>query len=186
MNHTSTQEIKHLEILRDFTFNTHANVQYKRKKISRTRTIIESDGVSLPQLKEEYVSAFGRVLYPEFIEYAYLLEGCTKKLFYYLVFHQVDIDTCEFKFNDQMIFEFNSYNAVKGVSYTTATVKSAKKKLVEHNIIVNLKRGAWMMNPMIIGGKSVDQRRRLINVYSDLLLYAGKSVSTKFYPVYVA
>ena len=182
-SYTSPLEIKHSNILNDITFNEHSSVQYKRKKISRARTIIESDGVSLPLFKEEYVSAFGRMLYPEFMEYAYLLEGCTKKLFYYLVFHEVDVHTCEFKFNEQIISEFRDYNNIKGTPYSTTTVKSAKKKLVDHNIIINLNRGAWMMNPMIVGGKSADQRRRLINVYSDILLFAGRNVSLKFYPV---
>ena len=40
-----------------------------------------------------------------------------------------------------------------------------------------------MINPMIVGGTTSLDRRRLINVYSDKLREKGKNLDHQFYPL---
>ena len=103
----------HNKILNEFTFNESLTSSYTpRKKLSRVRSSYIDEGVVMLEWQDEMVSNTGRIIYPEFMEYSYFVEGCAKKLLYYLVFHHVDVTTCEFLFNDQIVYEFNCYNDI--------------------------------------------------------------------------
>ena len=135
-----------------FTFNEGKDVFYKPKKISRARSLRVDEDVVIPSNVNEKVSGDGITIYPEFMEYCYSLEGCPKKLLFYLIFHHADLGSCEFTFNDQTIHEFRSYDKIvtnNRKTYTTAAIKSALRSLVKTNISVNIKRGKYMINPMI-------------------------------------
>src|SRR5664279_3173550 len=110
MNHRIlTQEEKHRKILTSFTFNPSREFKgrsFTKKVISRSRSIHIDDGVHLPQLTNEYISGTGILIFPEFVEYCFTLEGCTKKLLLYLIFHHVDPVSCEFLYNAQVVHEF--------------------------------------------------------------------------------
>ena len=91
----------------------------------------------------------------------------------------------EFIFNDQVIAEFQGYDVIMvrdAKSYTTGVVRSAIRKLVGYNIIINVKRERYMLNPMIAGGTSALDRRRLIGVYANILVGKGKNGITDFFP----
>ena len=144
------------------------------------------DNIVHLQYQKEYVSDTGRKIYPEFIEYCYLLEGCQKKLLFYLIFHHVESKTGEFIFNDQIIAEFRNYNEIitnGGKNNSTGVVKSACRKLVKSNIIVNINRGKYMLNPMIMSGSNAYQRRSLMNTYTGMLLKKKKDSSNNFFPI---
>ena len=67
-------------------------------------------------------------------------------------------------------------------SHTRGVIRSAIRKLVQHNIVTNIKREKWMVNPMIAGGTSALDRRRLIGVYANILVGKGKNGITDFLP----
>ena len=187
MNHKLlNQDQKHKKVLREFTFNDHRAVIYTGKKIDRSKSLSKYQGILIPVPSNETVSSEGRTIYPEFLEYCYSLEGCPKKLLLYLMFHQVDLKSCEFTFNDQTIHAFKSYHTIvcnHRKPYTTNAIKSALRMLVKVNVSTCVKRGKYMLNPMIMGGMSSSHRRSLIIAYSFKLLMKDKDVSTHFYPV---
>lgn len=126
----------------------------------------------------------GIAIFPEIMEYCYFLEGCSRKLLHYVLFHHMD-KAGEFVFNDQVIEEFTSYDAIMvhgNKSHTRGVIRSAIRKLVDHNIVTNIKREKYMVNPMIAGGNSALDRRRLIGVYANMLVSKGKNGITDFFP----
>ena len=182
----SKQEQQHKKILHDFTFDQHKIKLYKKKKISRVTSMGSDEGVKIPHLHNEVVSEIGVLIYPEFMEYCYFLDGCARKLLYYVIFHHMQT-TCEFVFNDQVIEEFACYDAIMirgNKSHTHGVIRSAIRKLVDHNIVTNIKREKYMVNPMIAGGTSALDRRRLIGVYANILVAKGKDGITDFFPRY--
>jgi len=140
----------------------------------------------MPIPADERVSSTGRTIFPEFLEYCFGLEGCSKKLLLYLIFHHVDLVSCEYAFNDQTIYDFKLYCSIAASDskpYTTTAVKAALRTLVKSNVSICVKRRKYMLNPMIMGGMSSSHRRSLINDYSFKLFMKRKDVSTLFYPV---
>ena len=168
----SEQEQQHKKILNDFTFDEHKKRFYKKKKICRVTSLVVDEEVKIHKSHNEVVADTGIVIYPEFMEYCYFLEGCARKLLHYLIFHHMETSG-EFIFNDQVIAEFQGYDFIidrDAKSYTTGVVRSAIRKLVQYNIITNFNREKYMVNPMIAGGISASDRRRLIGVYANMLV----------------
>lgn len=180
------QRERHIRILKEFTFDEFKQKVYKAKKISRPISGTEEDGVVIFQHQEDKFSNHGCIIYPEFMEFCYSLEGCPKKLLFYLIFHHVDESTNKFLFNAHVIHDFSSYNDIKtngGKPYTKGVIKAALRTLVKMNILLNTKRREYMVNPTVIGGKNLSGRINLITQYSHLLIEKGKDSDTKFYPV---
>ena len=182
----SEQELQHRKILHDFTFDEHKKKLYKKKKISRVTSVVVDEEVIINRLHNEDVADTGIVIYPEFMEYCYFLEGCARKLLHFVIFHNMETSGV-FVFNDQVIAEFQAYDFIMvrdAKSYTTGVVRSAIRKLVKYNIITNVKREKYMVNPMIAGGISASDRRRLIGVYANMLVGKGKNGITDFFPCF--
>lgn len=186
MNRIAVKQIeKHKQILSAFTFDEYSRVIYSPKKIERRIGIIADEGINILQSQNELISGSGRTLFPEFVEYCYFLEGCSKKLLLFLVFHHVNHITCEFLYNDQTVHNFNKYNSIMADGkppYKASAIKGALRKLVDSNLIGNLATGKYMLNPMIMGGNSVPQRMSLINTYSLALIRKKKDTIEGFLP----
>jgi hypothetical protein len=123
-------------------------------------------------------------IYPEALAYLFKVEGCTKQLFMYLLIFHVDRGTGEFKFNASIVKEFLDLCKLFGESYKEDSVKQAMKNLRKMNVVLNLKRGLNMVNPMITGGNNEKARQSLIKEYGFQLLQEGKDVINDFYPRY--
>ncbi|MCX6314984.1 MAG: hypothetical protein NTX08_09655 [Sphingobacteriales bacterium] len=153
-----TEQFKaHKSVLNDFTFNKNAQRTFGAGKISRTIYIRDSGGIKIPEGMEEFI-----------------------------VFHQLNPQKNTFLFNPQIIAAFNNYCMVTtGKTYKASTVQQLLRKgLVERNIIVNVSKGKYMLNPMIGGCTTFAVRRTLIAEYNDLLIRKRKNTFTGFYPKY--
>lgn len=186
MNQEFVRQIdKHKEILSAFTFNQYSKTIYSPKKIERRTGIIADEGVNIFETQNELISGSGQTLFPEFVEYCYFLEGCPKKLLLFLVFHHVNHITCEFLYNAETVHDFNKYNSIMAdgkSTYKPSAIKGALQTLVNSNLIGNLTRGKYMLNPMIMGGTGVSQRVSLINKYSQHLFKKKRTQLMVFYP----
>ena len=166
-------------------FNPLNQTVYNRLKINRTVSIRQVEDVFIPELVPETLSETGFTIYPEFFMYAYYLEGCPKLLFFYLVFHQVNLMNGEFLYNASVAHEFAEYcNLVEGKRYSSAVTKKALSTLVNKNLVLNIERGngRYLVNPVVVGGKTIAERRVLIKAYSYHLVLQGKDPITQFYP----
>ena len=176
----------HNAISTDFTFNKNTNRKYDFGKVKRTVSIRQSGGINIPVEVEEKISKNGMVLYPEFLEYIFQVEGIAKKLLLYIIFYELSPQNNTFNFNPQIIAGFNSYcKATTGKTYSASTVRQAlRKQLVGRNLLLSGKRGEYILNPMVGGSSTYRIRRTLISDYSDLLLKKGKDPNQYFYPVF--
>lgn len=182
-----TEQFKaHKSVLNDFTFNKNAQRTFGAGKISRTIYIRDSGGIKIPEGMEEKISRTGVTFYPESLEYIFQVDGIAKKLLMFIVFHQLNPQKNTFLFNPQIIAAFNNYCMVTtGKTYKASTVQQLLRKgLVERNIIVNVSKGKYMLNPMIGGCTTFAVRRTLIAEYNDLLIRKRKNTFTGFYPKY--
>lgn len=74
---------------------------------------------------------------------------------------------------------FNRYCVTAtGTAYKVQTVQQAlRKELVARNLIMSVKRGVYMLNPMIGGCNTFQLRKTLIADYSYILVTKGKDGS---------
>ena len=173
------------------------------KKITRPISgRLDSDGVKHLDFEELRIFGYAIRLYPEALPYMFKLDGCAKRLFLYLLmFHMKPIKASakkkekkaeelrfeggiEFRFNASIINEFLALCQLFGESYKEDSVKQAMKDLRKMNIVLNVKRGLNVVNPMITGGTSERARVALIKEYGFQLLQNGYDVINDFYPRY--
>jgi hypothetical protein len=156
------------------------------KEVNRViSVVIGADGFVMLNRKKLIVSGSSIKIYPEFLAYAVGLEGCPLKLILYILFHKIDLVTCRLLINDQVIKEFKDYISVveSTKKYKKDVVKQALRKLVEANLLQSVKRGFYMVNPMVIAKDSA-LRRTLISEYSKILFEKGNDVEADFFPKY--
>ena len=180
------QFIIHSNVLKDVTFNKHAERTYTAGKVSRTVSIRDSGGFKMVDEMDEKISRTGVIFYPESLEYIFEVEGIAKKLLMFIAFHLLNPRKNTFLFNPQTLAAFNNYSAITtNKTYKSSTVQQLlRKELVERNIVVNVSTGQYMLNPMIGGCNTFAIRRTLIAEYSDLLIKKGKNTFADFYPKY--
>jgi len=181
-----TSDKAHDAIMRDFTLNKNSDRSFGYGKARRIVSIQRSGSIRMPKWMEEKVSSSGVMLYPEFAEYAFQVEGVAKKLLLFIIFHLVNPRKNTFLFNAHVIAGFNRYStAIAGITYTMGTVKQAlRKELVARNLVANVSKGKYMLNPMIGGCSTMLLRKTLIAEYSSLLVNKGKDPIAGFYPKY--
>jgi len=158
--------------------------RYKRKKMSRTTDAVEDGVLHLMKLEDNFLEP-KVTLHPEFVAFAFHLEGVPRKLLLYIIFYELNVDTCRFHLNAQMIYRFHEFCALfGGKRHPDSVVTQAKKRLVKMNIMQSVAKGQYMVNPLIIGGASKYLRTELINKYSFHLIEKGRDTSSDFYPRY--
>lgn len=181
--------IQHGIVGRNVIFNSSSNVNYKVGKHSITMSSSkymdgEEEFVTLDR-KEFKFSKTGLTLLPEFLPfYMTMKEGCAKKLLMYILFHELEMKTCTFPFDDHVIVQFNNYcKLVNAPTYKEDVVKQAIRDIVDANLAISVKRKSYMINPIIvsIGSKS---RWSLINAYLVKLKDKGKEIDDSFFPKY--
>jgi hypothetical protein len=122
-------------------------------------------------------------LYPESLAYLFTLEGCAKKLFLYLLFIHADRQTGEVRFNDSIIDEFTEFCEIFGVVYKLDSIKQAIKELRDKNILLNIRKGMNLINPMITS-KSDALRNSAIKSYCFEIVKEGNDPYDDFFPTY--
>jgi hypothetical protein len=174
---------KHLEFL---TFLLGAERNYKKKNLERSLSVHKEpvDGVNLINRNQESVLEPRVTLNPEFLAFTFSLEGCPRKLLNYILFYEMDVRTGTFRFNAHVIDRFKDFCDLFGQCYQNGVVKQGMQALVERNIAVNIQRGLYIINPLVAGGKKLDDRKRLVNEYSNLLREKGCDPVIDFFPRY--
>lgn len=155
------------------------------KKIRRAiAEHVDKEGIKQLTFEEMGILSKGLILYPEAMAYLFFIEGCPRRLFFFLLMFHVDKDTGEVRFNASVILEFIDFCKLFDTVYEEDSVKQAMKDLREKNVFLNVKRGLDIINPMIAGGNSEKGRISLISEYGFKLLQDKKDVIFDFYPRY--
>lgn len=145
---------------------------------------IDTEKIVIPELKTDSLLEKAVSLHPEAAAFLFHMEGCPRKLLMYLMFFEVDLDTCLFRFNASVIKSFADYCMMFGPAYADKVVKKAIGQLTRRNAILSTARGTYMVNPLLYGGKVPATRRELINKYGSLLIKKRKEVVKYCYPIY--
>jgi len=168
-------------------YDAHNSCFIPKKILSRAVSIktdnSDSDKIKTIENVELRVLNKVIVLYPESLAYLFVLEGCTKRLFLYLLFLHTERLTGEIRFNTSTIREFIEFCKLFGIEYKEDSVKQAMKELRENNILLNLQRGKNLINPMITGA-SEKARTSAIKEYSFQLAKKGHDAVADFFPRY--
>jgi hypothetical protein len=133
---------------------------------------------------EDFTTRSKISVHPEFMAYAFHLYGLSRKLFLYLVFCEVNNDTCRFTIDDKMIERFRGFCLMFNEEENTTTILQATRSLIRKNILLAISDTEYMLNPLIAGGANENKRRKLIDSYGELLQKKGLDTSVHFYPKY--
>lgn len=174
---------KHLEFV---SFLLNSEHGYKKKNLERSLSVHADpkDNIKLLTRKQESILEPRVSLNPEFLAFTFTLEGCPRKLLNYVLFYEMEMRTGAFRFNSQVVDNFRSFCELFDESYQAGVIKQAMQTLVEKNIALNIKRGHYIINPMLTGGKKLEDRKRLVNEYSNLLRNKGCDTVFDFFPKY--
>ena len=133
---------------------------------------------------EDYITQSKVTVHPEFIAFAFHLYGLSRKLFMYLVFCEVNNDTCKLTINKEVMHRFRNFSLLFGEEETETSILQAARSLIRKNIMIALSDEEYLLNPLIAGGANENKRRKLIDQYSLLLQQKGLDTSVHFYPRY--
>ena len=156
----------------------------KKKKIVRT---IDRSGRRLLSMLglEEYTLQSGISIHPEFVAYSFHLYGLSRKLFLYIVFFEVDNNTCRFTIDQAMIRRFREFCLLfEEKEEYDKIIQQYIGSLIRKNAMIGFDNEKYMLNPLIAGGVSENKRRKLIEVYCKVLEKRGLDTSSHFYPRY--
>ena len=124
-------------------------------------------------------------IHPEFVAYAFHLYGLSRKLFLYIVFYEMNNDTCRFILDKAMMQRFREFCLLfEEGEESDKSIQQAIRSLIRKNTIIALNAEEFMLNPLIAGGANENKRRKLIDVYSKLLERKGLDTSIHYYPRY--
>lgn len=135
---------------------------------------------------EDCVAQSNVSIHPEFVAFAFHLYGLSRKLFLYLIFFELDNNTCTFKIKAETIQRFLDFCSLFGDEEDRSSyVLQAARTLMRKNIMIALDDENYMLNPLVAGGSNVRKRKKLIDIYSELLEKKGLDASLHFYPKYL-
>lgn len=134
---------------------------------------------------EDYTTQSKISIHPEFVAFAFHLYGLPRKLFLYILFFEVNNETCRFTAGIEMKNRFCQFCSLFGEGEKTEReIKQAIKSLVRKNTMISIDDEGYMLNPLIAGGSGEHQRRKLIDLYCQLLTKNGLDSTLNFYPKY--
>ena len=156
----------------------------KSKKLTRHVDKTNQQVLGLLGL-QDYTARTNVSIHPEFVAYAFHLYGLSRKLFLYIIFYELNNETCRFMVNPGMTQRFLDFCTLFGEEdQTSQTVAQALRSLVRKNTMISVDACEYMLNPLIAGGGNENKRRKLIDVYTRLLEDSGLDTSVHFYPRY--
>jgi hypothetical protein len=158
--------------------------RYCNKRMRRSLRSKLSEGIRIPLYVQETVLGGKVSFYPEAAAFTFYLDGCPRILFNYLVFFELNVDIGRFKWNPQVMERFITHCSLFKKEYRDTAIKQALRRLVKDNIVLNYKRGEYLINPLITGGSNEAGRRDLIKKYTAHLIKKGKDPDIDFYPLY--
>lgn len=112
------------------------------------------------------------------------LNGHNKNLFLFLLLFHVNSKTLEIYWDELVIQEYIDYcDALELRKPSGNQIKETIKELTKRKVITNIKRGKYMLNPIIIGGMNEYSRNDMMRKYSEIVLAKNKSVHDELFPV---
>lgn len=134
---------------------------------------------------EDYTAQSKVSVHPEFVAFAFHLYGLSRKLFLYIIFFELNNNTCTFTMNAEMLKRVRDFFSLFGEeAEVDASILQASTNLIRKNIMLVTEGDEFMLNPLIAGGSNARKRRKLIDGYCRLLEKKGLDTSVNFYPKY--
>jgi len=169
---------------RSFLEHTAKAPNTKSRKLIRYVDRTNQSVLSLLGL-QDYTARTKISVHPEFVAYAFHLYGLSRKLFLYIIFYELNNDNCRFVIDNTMMRRFCEFCALFGEQEeTNQTILQAARSLVRKNTMIVVKGDEYLLNPLIAGGSNENKRRKLIDVYANLLRKKGLDTTVHFYPRY--
>lgn len=156
----------------------------KTKKIARGVDKTNMGILSLFGI-EDFTAQSKISIHPEFVAYAFHLYGLSRKLFLYIIFYELNNNTCRFILDKAMMQRFREFCLLfEEAEEPDKSIQQAIRSLIRKNTMIALDAEEFMLNPLITGGANENKRRKLIDVYSKLLERKGLDTSIHYYPRY--
>ena len=134
---------------------------------------------------EDYTAQSKISIHPEFVAYAFHLYGLSRKLFLYIIFFEVNNDSCRLVADKAMMQRFRQFCLLfEEAEESDKTIQQALRSLVRKNTMIALDGNEYILNPLIAGGSNENKRRKLIDIYCQLLAAKGLDTSVHYYPRY--
>ncbi len=170
---------KHDEALKFIVKESHFK---KYRKYERPVIKLKNENEIVLLVKQSERTLLGGItLSAEAILYLVSLDGCPQKLFYYILFFELDYKTGVFLFNASVIKKFTDFCRMINLNYKESVIKQAIKQLSTNNIVLSIKRGKYKINPLVTGGNSGYGKIKQINQYSLNLIDKRKDFNS-IYP----
>lgn len=187
----------------DFTKKVSENIHHHSVKstVMKSQMIkVDKDGNEIwnpeieGELKHKRIPTYRTVLHHhlpinfEFCDYVFHLSTLAQRLFFYLISFEVDVFTNLFGYNKKVRYEFNQYcnmmnGSIDAEPYKERSIQNALAQLTKYNLVVNVSKGRYMVNPMVLNlGGQTDNTLRL-NDYANILIKKRKHVALHLVPV---
>jgi hypothetical protein len=156
-----------------------------KKKFKRTTGYYIKGGTTFLHSTQEIVTGSPVfVMFPESVLYLFHLDAGAKNLFFFLTCFHTDKQTGLVRVDDSTKLGYLEYCKTFSTEYQDSTIKQALATLVKANVLLNLGRFQYMVNPMVAGPINDVKRRLLIREYSKQLIEKEKNADKDFYPIF--
>jgi hypothetical protein len=163
--------------------NSTSNV-YTENVYTIKHSITGTDYIIIPIHKNILLSSHTIKLSPESLLFIAHLNGHNKNLFLFLLLFHVNSKTLEINWDELVIQEYIEYcDALELEKPTSKQIKETIKELAKRKVITNIKRGRYMLNPIIIGGMNEYNRNEMLKKYSGFAIAKNKAVDDELFPV---
>jgi len=161
--------------------------EVSRKKITAkfiSKTTKTEDGIFLPVYEDIKLNSQSINLSTESLCFLVHLNGHTKNLLLFLLSFHVNSNTLEINWNNLVIQEYFDFCDTLEIDPPSKDyIKETIKELSKRKIITNIKRGRYMLNPIMIGGVDEIKKEKLIQNYSKIARDKNKAVYDEMFPV---
>jgi hypothetical protein len=148
-----------------------------------TGRVTDKEGNIVPAFEYLTLSSQSIKLSSEAVCFLMHMNGHVKNLFLFLIYFHVNKKTLEFYWNDYVIKEFMDFcNSTEYDEPTIGVVKETVKKLAAKKIITNVKKGMYMLNPILIGSLNQHEKGKLLSKYCMYALDKNKDVYDELFP----
>lgn len=194
MKHFSLRTPKYmLDNLQKFQakiFQDHKGTRYDNNQSNKlikhqitTGYVTDEEEITLPFFEYISLATQSVKLSSEAICFLIHMNGHTKNLFLFLIYFHVNKKSLLFNWDDFVIKEYIDFcYTLEHEEPTIGVVKETIKKLAAKKIITNVKKGKYMLNPILIGSINEYEKSKLLNKYCNHALSKNKNVYDELFP----
>lgn len=122
-----------------------------------------------------------------FIDYTFMLSRVANRFLWYLLTYEVDYLTNQFKFDKKVKHEWMVYCVKREQTgeeavYSGRTMQNVMTELRENNVVINISKSIYMVNPIMVCKGGTDDQNRMVNQYAEAIIKKGKEVSLFLMP----